>query len=475
MYSKKSRPGDGAGIDPMPALYQRNFSAAELAGRRDVVRRAIGPSAIALIQGAALQPGAVLFRQTNEFYYLTGIESPHAYLLIDGHSGHSTLFLRHRDERAERSEGRLLCAEDVDEVRELTGVEEVAGVEALAKHLSTLCLRAAGTHCYTPFQPGESPAVSRDSLLEAEAIEASDPWGGRTSRSAHFLGLLRSRAPQLVVADLSPVLDNMRMIKSERELALLRYAGWVTAEGITAAMRATRPGLMEYQLSAAADFVFHVNGARGAGYTPITASGKNAWHGHYSRQASALREGDLVLMDYAPDIAYYTSDIGRMWPVSGRFTTEQRRLYEFILEYHRTLLGLIKPGITADDIMDAAVEHMSRVLSATPFESDDHRQAAAGALSFRGHMSHPVGMCVHDVGDYRRGLLAPGMVISVDPMIWVESDHQYVRVEDTVAITEDGIENFTAGAPSEVDEIEQLLADASSGRSFAFHFDDLAI
>lgn len=473
MYTNRRRPAPEIAIDAMPSLYQRNFSAAELGARRAAVLEAIGPSAIALIQGAALQPGAVLFRQTNELYYLSGIESPHAYLLIDGRSGESTLFLRHRDAQSERNEGRTLCAEDGDEIGELTGIEHVAGLEALAKQLASLALRASGTRCYTPFQPGESPAISRDGLLEAEALEASDPWGGHESRHAHFLGLLRSRAPQLELADLSPILDHMRLIKSERELDLLRYAGWVTAEGITAAMRATRPGIMEYQLSAVADFVFTANGARGAGYTPITASGKNAWHGHYARQSSVLQSGELILMDYAPDIAYYTSDIGRMWPVSGRFGPEQRRLYEFILEYHRTLLSLIKPGITADEVMDVAREHMRKVLDATAFASEDHRRAAEGALAFRGHMSHPVGMCVHDVGDYRSGLLMPGMVISVDPMIWVEGEQQYVRVEDTIAITEDGIENFTGGAPSDVEEIEQLLAEAESGANFAVRFAEL--
>ncbi|MEE9473808.1 MAG: M24 family metallopeptidase, partial [Acidimicrobiia bacterium] len=128
--------------------------------------------------------------------------------------------------------------------------------------------------------------------------------------------------------------------------------------GLMEAMRGTQPGVMEYQLDAAAKFVFFTNGAQGEGYRSITAGGTNAWMGHYFRNDSPLKDGDLVLMDYAPDYKYYTSDVTRMWPVNGKFSKAQRELLGFILEYWKTLLRKIRPGVMAGQIMDEAAADM---------------------------------------------------------------------------------------------------------------------
>ncbi len=448
-----------APLQPLPALYQVNFSATEVTARRARVAAALAPGSVALLQGAAHLASAELFRQTNELYYLTGVETPNAYLLIDGSSGASTVYLPHRDVDAQRSGGPLLSAEDVELVSRTTGVQRVLGVERLAGDLAHLALRTPVATICTPMQPGESPAASRDELLFAQARAASDPWDTRGGREGDFVALLRARFPQLVVQDLSPLLDEHRSVKSPREIDLLRYAGWVCSLGIAQAMRSTAVGVAEYQLAAVARFEFQARGARGDGYRAIAGGGRNAWFGHYTRQASALRDGDLVLMDYAPDFAYYTSDIGRMWPVNGRFSSAHRTAYEFILEYHRTLLGLIRPGAEADAIMDEAAAHMREVLERTEFARPSHRTAALGALEFRGHLSHPVGMAVHDVGDYRGRPLQVGTVFSVDPMMWIEEEEQYVRVEDTVVVTSAGIENLTAAAPLDVAKIEAVMTE----------------
>lgn len=458
----------------MPRLFQRNFDAGTLRARREQVARAIGDRALALVQGAGLHAGAELFRQTNELYYLTGVESPSSYLLINGAGGTSTLYLPHRDLRGERGDGKVLAAEDTEEVPALTGVDAVAPLENLTRDLSGLALRGVVDRLYTPYQPGESPAASRDRLVSAEVAESSDPWAGRPSRQGQLLSLLRSRFPRLALGDLSPILDSQRLVKDEREIELMRHAGWITAQGVTAAMRATRPGVMEYQLTAAARFVFQSYGARGDGYTAITAGGSNTWYTHYWRQSDPLRSGDLVLMDYAPDFAYYTSDIGRMWPVSGRFDRDQRVLYDYILEYHRTLLRLIKPGVTADEVMDGAADHMRPVLDRTPFQRPAHARAARALLDFRGHMSHPVGMSVHDVGRYRSAPLREGIVFSVDPMLWIEEDRQLARVEDTVVVTATGVENLTGSAVIDPDEIEALLAEDTSGAGFSLTLPPIA-
>jgi Xaa-Pro aminopeptidase len=239
----------------------------------------------------------------------------------------------------------------------------------------------------------------------------------------------------------------------------MREAGRLTGLAVIEAMRSTEPGLFEYELSAVADFVFQQGGARGGSYEAIVATGTNAWHGHYMRKSSVLTDGELVLMDYAPDFNYYTSDIGRMWPVSGEWEPWQLELYGFIVQYHRALLSRLRVGVTADEVLDAAAAEMTEVVESTAWSAPEFERAARRALSFRGHLSHPVGMAVHDVGSYRERPLPEGLVFSVDPMLWVPERNLYIRCEDTVALTADGLENFTGMVPLDPGEIEATMAE----------------
>jgi Xaa-Pro aminopeptidase len=214
---------------------------------------------------------------------------------------------------------------------------------------------------------------------------------------------------------------------------------------------------MEYQLAAVARYVFLINRAQGEGYRAIVAGGPNAWFGHYYRNDCPLRDGDLVLMDYAPDYGYYTSDIGRMWPVNGRYGPLQRELYGLVVEYHKALLKRIRPGVMAPEIMDEAAAEMAKVVDRWTFSKPIYESAARRMLEFKGHLSHPVGMSVHDVGRYRDRPLAPGVVFTVDPQMWIPEEKRYVRAEDTVVVTEDGIENLTGFVPLELDDTEALM------------------
>lgn len=446
----------GAGAQ-LTHKYQQDFPPDELAARRAEVLEAIGEDAIALLQGAANVQGFHVFRQTNSFYYLTGLETPHAYLLLDGRSGRSRLYLPHRNERRERGEGKTLTAEDAARVIELTGVDEVHGIDLLPYQLWRYLLRAPYPTLYTMLSPGEGAAQSRDEILIGYGEALSDPWDGRLTRSAAFAARLRERYPQFEIADLTPILDAMRVVKSPREVDLIRRATRLAALGIMEAMRSTRPGLYEYQLDAAARYVYLAGGARGEGYRSITATGTNAYFGHYYRNDSPLADGDLILMDYAPDYRYYTSDVARMWPANGTFSVAQRELYGWILEYYKELQKHIRPGVTADQIMDETAAVMTPRFEARTWSKPSYEHAARETLTFRGHLSHPVGLAVHDVGSYRGGPIEPGTVFSIDPMMWVRDERLYIRIEDVGVVTEDGWENFSAFAPVEIDAIEALI------------------
>jgi len=436
------------------SLFQADFPAEEFRARRESIFDAIGPQAHALVQGAPAVRGFDVFRQTNEFYYCSGLEVAQACLLLSGADRTAALYLPHRPQKR-TAEGETLAAEDADLIRAMTGVDAVYGPEALSDHLSAV------RTLYTPHQPAESGKASRHELAVADQLAADDPWDGRPPREPHLIRLLDARFRHLQVRDLTPVLDRLRSVKSPREIGVLRRAGRLSALAVTEAMRATRPGMVEYQLGAVAEYVFRFYGARGEGYRSIIASGRNAWFAHYFRNNSRMQDGDLVLMDTAPDLANYTSDIGRMWPVGGVYNQWQRELYGYIVAYHKALLARIRPGVTADEILAEAAAEMAAVIEATPFSKRTYKAAALRTLEFKGHLSHPVGMAVHDVGSYKEAPLVPGLVFAVDPQMWVPEEELYLRVEDTVAVTDDGIENLTAAAPLELDDVEAVMREPS--------------
>lgn len=418
--------------------------------RRSRVFETLGEGEVALVQGGPLQRNHDRFRQTNDFYYLCSAEVPHAYLLLDGRDGTTHLFLPSRPHGGSSREEPLLGSHDPEAAVEATGVDAVHPLAALATRLE----RVAGI--VTPLRQGEGAFASWDTLQRSQQERFSDPWDGRPDRMRWFLRLLRERCPAAAIRDLAPALDRLRLIKSEHEIALMRRAGALSAHGVIAAMRSTRPGAREYHLDAAMRYVYLSHGARDTAYRAIVAGGDNAWYGHYAANDAVLRDGDLVLVDCAPDYGYYTSDIGRMWPVNGRYSAVQRELYGFVVRYHRVLLEQLAPGLGDDEVLRRSSEIMREVVESTRFSKPIYREAAERALVFR-HLTHPVGLAVHDVGHYRGGILEPGVVLTVDPQFIVPEERLYIRVEDTVVITEEGIENFTDAAPLDLDEVEACM------------------
>src|SRR5262245_200938 len=191
-------------------LFTTDFPPEEFAARRAKVYEAIGGDAFAVIQGAPSPPGYTRFRQSNDFYYLCGIEVPHAYLLLDGGSKKATLYLPPRNERRERGEGKMLSAEDADEVKKLLGIENVASTEVLAEAIESQYLRRNQRVMFTPLAPAELGSMSRDLALRFTADAATDPFDGRASREGRFVTLVKERFPFVEIRDLSPTLDPLR-------------------------------------------------------------------------------------------------------------------------------------------------------------------------------------------------------------------------------------------------------------------------
>lgn len=441
------------------AWYQRDFFPEDFHARWEKIFDQIGADAVAVLQGVPQTNGFIVPRQSNDFYYLCGIETPHAYLLLDGRNRSVTLYLPPRNLRLESAEGKVLSADDAQEVERLTGVNRVLSTESIRGDWFATLPGGVPKNIFTPFSPAEGNSQSRGELVSANASIAADYWDGRLPREAHFVELLRSRYPRARVLDLTPVLDTLRSVKSPREVALIRRASQIAGLGMMEAIRSTRPGLFEYHLDAAARYVFLASGARLEGYRSITAAGTaNIWNMHYYRNNGELRDGDLVLMDYAPEYHYYVSDIGRMWPVNGKYTGWQRELLQFVLDYRNAVMQRIRPGVTTAQILEEARAAMEPVLAHTRFSKPEYEKAARRLVgSGGGVFSHPVGLTVHDDGEYQPGPLKPGQVFSIDPQLRVPEDNLYIRYEDTVVVTEQGYENFTDFLPAKLDDLEKLV------------------
>ena len=445
-----------------PPLFTDALPKEEFAARRAKVMEQIG-DAVALVQGATETTSFEKFRQSNQFFYLTGVEVPRAILLMDGRTKSSTLYVAPRDERMERSEGPLLVPGN--EAVKLTGIERV-----LPRDESTNAVKAlAGRVVYTTFRGETRGAGTPDREASHAAARKADPWDNQPSREQWFMNKVRERVPGVRFKDLDPVLDAMRMIKSDREIALIRKSTRIAADGLMEAMRSAEPGMYEYELEAIADYVFKKNNAQGPAYFALVASGRNASWPHYHASQRQIPDGDLVLFDYAPDYKYYSSDVTRMFPINGRFTADKRELYGIYVKLYQAIMTSVRPG-KVNAILQEIVRKMDSAMSSYKFTSVKNQDAAARFVeSYReqaqagpgprgGSLGHMVGMEVHDV-TLPYDELKPGMIFTIEPAMTIPDDRVYIRLEDVLLVTPTGYENLSAIAPIEPDAVETLMAE----------------
>ncbi len=417
---------------------------AVFAARREALMTKIG-GAVALLQGAPDSRAYTAFRQDNNFYYLTGVEVPNSLLLLDAVQHRSLLFLPSRDPDSERWEGVRLAPGS--EARRRTGFDEVLELSQFESELAKR--RTAVRVFYIPFSPQETSATSRDRALEHDSARQNDPWDGRPSRESAFENSLKVKlGPSVQIRNLTSILDGMRRIKDAQEIAALRLAGKMGALGMKEAIRSAEPGMYEYQVAAAAEFIFSWHGASGPAFDPIVGSGPNSCILHYDQNHRKMAAGDIVVFDFGPDYRYYQADITRTFPVSGKFTEEQAKVYQVVLDAHKAALEKVRPGATFAVLNEAVQEVLDR----------------HGFAKYLPHgVSHYVGMSTHDVGD--AVAFEPGVVIAVEPGVYFPDKNLGIRIEDTVLVTQDGREILTKGVPVEMPEIEALMTEKGLGET----------
>jgi Xaa-Pro aminopeptidase len=433
------------------------FPSDEFASRRARVMAKIG-DAVAIIQGTTERPGEQPLRQANQFFYITGVVEPRAILIIDGKTKRSTLFLNPRNERREKNMfGPGLYPGE--EAAKITGTESVLPRDEFKNALEAIA--KDGRTIYTAFRPEVLGCASATDPAALARATKNDPWDGRESREEALRAHLKSAAPQSEIKDLDPILDELRGTKSPREIAILREATRIAGLGIIEAMRDARPGMKEYELQADAEYVFKKNGAYGAAYFALIATGENTWYSHYHRDTRALDTGDLVQFDYAPDYKYYSSDVTRVFPANGKFTPRQREFYSIYLKLYRALMTSIEVHKQPSEIIQAAVGKMDAILAGFPFTDEKIKKAATDFVeryrnSRANSLGHTVGMEVHDVRNPSR-TLEPGQVFTIEPAMQIPDEHIGIRLEDMILITEAGYENLSAFVPVEIADIEKMM------------------
>src|SRR6185437_493316 len=258
------------------------------------------------------------------------------------------------------------------EAAKATGIDEVLPRAEFANFVKTI----EGRPIYTPFRPEVlGSASSSDPAALARATKA-DPWDGRESREEAFIAHLKQAAPASEIKNLDPLIDALRVIKSPREIAIIREATRIAGLGINEAMRDAKPGMYEYELQADSEFVFKKYGSYGAAYFALIGTGKNTYYTHYHKDTAKLESGDLVQFDYAPDYKNYTSDVTRVFPANGKFTPWQREFYNIYLRLYQAVMTSIKVHTAPRDIIKAAVAKMDGIMASYKFTDPKIKTAA---------------------------------------------------------------------------------------------------
>jgi len=424
------RPGDGKPVCGLGSSFH--------AGRRKALRAALG-NGVVVVRGLPDVRDYMQFRQDKLFWYLTGVESPDAALVMDCASGREVLLLPAPDHGRERWDGELWDTDDTW-VRELTGFGDVKSSAKLDDVLHEFI--KSDSKIWISMHPNVALAGCCDQAYGTDKAIHDDPFDGRASREQALADALE-KTFHIKPSDCSQQIGELRRVKQPEEIAAMRRAGHSGALAMAEAMRSTSAGLGEWELDGLMSWIQMREGAAGPAYHAIVGSGANSLVLHYGASNRRMQDGEVLLIDYAPEVDHYTSDITRTWPVNGKFSARQAELYDAVLEAQAAGIAAVKPGATIEEVSKACEK---------VFE-----QKGLGKLQRHGPC-HYIGLEVHDDGDYRAPFV-PGVCFTVEPGLYEASTGIGIRIEDVVCVTENGCEVLSRDVPRDRASLEKLVGE----------------
>lgn len=408
--------------------------------RKDLIVQAMDKSLIILFAGEAPKRNGdqrYPFTPNRNFYYLTGVDKEKAILIITKYEDkiEEILLIEKPKPRKESRIGKMM---DIDQAKELTGISTVRYIDEMENCIAAL-LSNTGT------------LVERDFNYVYFDFE-TDNFTEPLSKTQEFAKKMTDRFPYLSVKNIHHNICNMRVIKEPAEIDKIRRAIDITNEGIKNIMRNMKLGVMEYELEAGFDFELKIRGVKNTAFSTIAASGENAISLHYEDNNCIVGEKELVLFDLGAEFEYYCADISRTFPSSGKFTERQRVLYNIVLKAQEETIKAMNPGQELEGLIDTTRGVLIEECKKIGLIELDHE---ISKYFFHG-VSHYLGLDTHDVGD-RNVKLKPGMVLTVEPGLYIPEEGVGIRIEDDVLITDSGHEVLSKNIIKNIDDIEKFM------------------
>ena len=443
-------------LAPSPPLLPPPVLAEEFAARREKVRgemkRLEGESAVLLLRAPPpdhfTEEVEYPYRPDNDLYYLTGIAEPGLALFLSVKEipdlGREALFFTPADERLKAWIGERLTREQAAATSGM-GSGSLFDIKDLTGHLAKVRPRAAHGFIGDPAPEPAQPFFFAAGKRFPPGKWLTEPYG-------FLLEAFGSDAFHLKLSEPGRITLPLRQIKSQAEILQLQKAIDATCSAERRALGAIRPGVHEFELRALVEATFIREGCRGWGFPPILCAGQNTLILHHETYDRRIEPGDLVLLDIGAEFGFYSADVTRTFPASGRFSRRQREVYQAVLDAQEATIRSLRPGMPFGSVNETATREVAAGLKRLGLIKED----SEARKYFPHGASHGLGLDVHDPMPLRQ--LAPGMVITVEPGIYIPEEGIGVRIEDDVLITEDGARVLSAAAPRSVEEIEALMA-----------------
>ncbi|MBE5105134.1 aminopeptidase P family protein [Bacillus thuringiensis] len=374
------------------------------------------------------------FVPNRNFYYLTGIDEPNVIFMLKkfGNSVEETLFIEKSDPMLEKWVGKTVSKEEAEK---LSGIRKIVYIDSFEKTMANTLFVENVKHVN----------------LDLELRE----WKGTETKTLAFAKHVREQYPHITIGNVYPNICELRVFKTEEEIEIIKEAIAVTKEGIYNVLKHAKADMMEYELEAHFDFTLKSYGIKHHAFHTILASGKNATVLHYEDNDAQIQNGDLVLLDLGAQKDYYNADISYTFPVSGTFSSRQKLIYNIVLKALKETTELIKPGLK----FAALNEHTKKVLAEECKAIGLIQEDEELSKYYYHGVSHFLGLDTHDVGTYKDRVLEEGMVITIEPGLYIEEESIGIRIEDDILVTKEGYENLSKDIIREVEEIEEFMSE----------------